>query len=269
MKDLQNRQTTVMTPEHIQLQYHTAGLGSRAAAHLLDWLFISIVLLIIFLGLLALNLILPQIMLEVILEYAMALAILAFFGLIGGYYLFFEGFKGGQTPGKRIMGIRVIQENGQTLTFLSCVMRNFFRLIDFLPSGYFVGALISFLHPKDKRLGDIVAGTIVIIEEAALQAKKRKARLKYLNKWTASLSSLHLSETQKEQLALKDWQLLVIFVDRLPTLAQEQKESYAHTIAAHFITKLNLNKDILLKPTEVQIGFLISLYQMLQSDWEI
>jgi uncharacterized membrane protein SpoIIM required for sporulation len=78
-----------------------------------------------------------------------------------GYFIFFEGLRRGQTPGKRIVGIRVMMDTGHAVTLAAAAVRNLLRLADFLPPPYFIGAVLVAFHPRGKRLGDLVAGTIV------------------------------------------------------------------------------------------------------------
>src|SRR6185312_14049071 len=72
-----------------------------------------------------------------------------------------EGVRGGQTPGKRIAGIRVVMDTGHAVTFSAAAVRNLLRTADFLPPPYLLGALLVAFHPRGKRLGDLVAGTVV------------------------------------------------------------------------------------------------------------
>ncbi len=146
----------VETPEHVVLDLEIAGVGSRALAALLD------TLILVGAGLAAL----------------IALGILAGFGitlgpwgeavlLLGGfaawtgYFIFFEGLRRGQTPGKRLVGIRVLMDTGHAVSFSAAAVRNLLRVADFLPPPYLTGLLLIAFHPRAKRLGDLVAGTVV------------------------------------------------------------------------------------------------------------
>ena len=76
----------------------------------------------------------------------------------------FETIWNGQTPGKRAFGLRVVRDGGYPITFYASAIRNLIRIADFLPFGFAAGALTIFLQSEYKRLGDLVAGTIVIKE---------------------------------------------------------------------------------------------------------
>lgn len=84
------------------------------------------------------------------------------FALIAFYDIFFEVFRSGQTPGKRMNGLRVVRVEGHPVTFLSSAIRNLLRVIDFLPSAYLLGAAVILSTRKNQRIGDVVAGTLVV-----------------------------------------------------------------------------------------------------------
>ena len=94
-----------------------------------------------------------------------AILIFGFFVLFYGYFILFEAIWNGQTPGKRLTRIRVIKDSGQPITAIDAVARNVLRIIDQLPAGYGIGVLCAWISPQSKRLGDYVAGTVVIHEK--------------------------------------------------------------------------------------------------------
>jgi uncharacterized membrane protein SpoIIM required for sporulation len=79
-----------------------------------------------------------------------------------GYFILFEGIRAGQTPGKRVAGIRVVMDTGHPVTFGAAAARNLLRVADLLPPPYLIGVLLVAFHPRGKRLGDLVAGTVVV-----------------------------------------------------------------------------------------------------------
>jgi uncharacterized membrane protein SpoIIM required for sporulation/uncharacterized RDD family membrane protein YckC len=160
----------IETPEHVMLDLEIAGIGSRTLAAVLDMLILGG-------GFFAV---------------AMTVGILAGFGLTfgrtgalllllggfvagNGYFILFEGMRRGQTPGKRLAGIRVVMDTGHPVTPGAAVARNLLRLADFLPPPYLIGTLLVAFHPRGKRLGDMVAGTVVTRdrpEEAAARPRQ-------------------------------------------------------------------------------------------------
>ncbi len=95
-----------------------------------------------------------------------AIVIFAAFLLMYGYFILFEVFWNGQTPGKRITRIRVIKDSGRPITAIDAVARNLLRIVDQLPAGYGIGLLCAWISPQSKRIGDYVAGTVVVHEKA-------------------------------------------------------------------------------------------------------
>ena len=86
------------------------------------------------------------------------------FGLIWGYYIVFELVWNGQTPGKRLAGIRVIRSDGNAAGAIEVIVRNLVRVVDFLPLGYGIGLITMFFNRRARRLGDFAAGTLVVKE---------------------------------------------------------------------------------------------------------
>jgi len=92
------------------------------------------------------------------------------FLLFWGYFGLFEAFWNGQTPGKRLFKIRVIKDSGRQITLFEALARNLLSVVDMLPPPlYFVGVVSMLCNRQQKRLGDFVAGTIVIHERATEQ----------------------------------------------------------------------------------------------------
>ncbi len=159
----------VETPEHVLLDLEIAGIGSRALAAIVD-------MLILVGGLLG-----AWLTFSILVGFGISLgrwapAILLLFGFMvwTGYFVFFEGLRRGQTPGKRLVGIRVLMDTGQGVTAGAAAVRNLLRLADFLPPPYFLGAVLVAFHPRGKRLGDLVAGTIVARDRPSEAAALRR-----------------------------------------------------------------------------------------------
>jgi uncharacterized RDD family membrane protein YckC len=94
-----------------------------------------------------------------------ALAILAFFAISIGYAIALEWLWRGQTLGKRVLHLRVLDANAQKLQFPQIAIRNLMRFLDALPFLYLAGGLSVILSRRSQRLGDVVANTIVIKQE--------------------------------------------------------------------------------------------------------
>ena len=89
------------------------------------------------------------------------------FALSWGYFIFFELVWNGQTPGKRVVGIRVLTSRGEPVTLVHSLVRNLVRLVDALPSAYMIGSIAILVTRRSQRLGDLAAGTIVVRERHA------------------------------------------------------------------------------------------------------
>ena len=95
-----------------------------------------------------------------------ALVLAVFFLIYYGYFIFFEAVWNGQTLGKRAVHIRVIKDDGRTIQTIDSVGRNLLRIVDQLPILYAIGIASVLLSRKSQRLGDLVAGTVVVHERA-------------------------------------------------------------------------------------------------------
>src|SRR5712691_9716473 len=157
---------SVLTPERVSLQYDIAGIGSRGAAAIVDTVIQSVALLVLFFGLTASAAVgsvfgVGGNALTVLVLGLFALALLI---VTAGYFMLFEILWNGQTPGKRLVGVRVIRENGYPMRPIDAVIRNLVRLVDWLPGAYGIGVLTMLLNKRAKRLGDFASGTIVVRE---------------------------------------------------------------------------------------------------------
>jgi uncharacterized RDD family membrane protein YckC len=152
-------ETTIRTPENVELTYALAGAGSRSAAYLIDCFILAIASQIL------VNLVFAVAMLPVGPEWGVAISGLLAFTIINGYFILFEWLLSGQTPGKRLVGIRVIKVGGYSLRFFDVLLRNLMRFVDFLPVFYGVGVASLLMTSRCQRLGDLVAGTFVVNQD--------------------------------------------------------------------------------------------------------
>jgi uncharacterized membrane protein SpoIIM required for sporulation len=103
-----------------------------------------------------------------------AVFIIGQFLILWGYFVAFEALWDGQTPGKRVLGLRVVRNGGGGVDLGASAARNLVRFVDFLPFGYFVGMVSVIANARNQRLGDLVAGTIVV-RERLLQHQRARA----------------------------------------------------------------------------------------------
>jgi len=150
----------VLTTEKVPFTYRVAGVGARSLAWLVDG---CLLVLLLFIGNMYASL-----MESLRPGVGSAVFLFWFFGCLWGYFLLFEWLWHGQTPGKRLLGIRVIQWRGTSLTFLQSAVRNIVRIVDSLPAAVFLfglyplGFAVAAGNRKHLRLGDWAAGTLVV-----------------------------------------------------------------------------------------------------------
>ena len=170
----------VVTPENVAFEYRVAGPFRRLPAYAID-LAIRVVILGVTLGVLLILVAVTSIAVGSLVDGpAFFIFLLTWFLLSWFYGGLFECYWNGQTPGKRLMGLRVVTIEGQPINALQAIMRNVLRFADGLPiytpvipegplpffiPTFFVGAVVAMISPRYQRLGDIACGTIVIIEQ--------------------------------------------------------------------------------------------------------
>lgn len=247
----------VKTPEYVSLQFQLANLGSRATASIIDHLIIIVAQVLTLIGFSFLAGLTAE-AIPMSSGWIIAIILIIIFIFNFGYFIILEYFWGGRTIGKRILGIRVIQENGHNITFLSSIIRNFLRLIDSLPSSYALGILLIFLHSKHKRLGDLAAGTIVVHERGKQETSKLK---RYIDSKGITEYTISIEEQELHVFSQKDWELLDKYCQRLPNLDTQTKNKLNKEIADILLPKINItyngNEEMLL----------LALYLNLKKIW--
>ena len=257
----------IKTPEYVSLQFQPAGLGSRSAALMIDQALLIITNALIFITLFIVMVGKPNLFnITSLPSYVFGFAIVAIFIINWGYFFALEYFWGGKTIGKRVLGIRVLQENGHSVTLLSCFIRNLLRVIDSLPALYFIGIVMIFLHPKHKRIGDLVAGTLVVHERRVKRKKKETPIEREMNRRGLHKGDLLLEEWELKQLGEKEWNLLKVYSNRLLQLPSEQKYLRTMQLSNLLLPKLGLEVDK--KSYEELENTLLVLYLVMKDEWE-
>ncbi len=170
------------TPENVEFNYNVAGIGSRFLAAIIDTALLILIQVILWIGVLVVMALLEDVSraagidTDVLGSFIIAGAIILGFIFFWGYYLFFELLWNGQSPGKRVVRLRVVREGGRPVAFTSSAIRNLVRLIDFLPGFYGLGVLVMFVDQRARRLGDLAGGTLVVKERQAVSLSSLTAR---------------------------------------------------------------------------------------------
>jgi len=160
----------IETPERVALHFALASIGNRFLACAIDHAIQVMTILLVVLGLMVVANFSSSLSdrLSSAPKWVIALMIFVVFLLMTGYFAFFEWLWRGQTPGKRWLKLRVIREDGRPITFFEAVVRNLLRELDIMPIPFYSIGLISvFISGKDQRIGDMVAGTVVVREREA------------------------------------------------------------------------------------------------------
>jgi uncharacterized RDD family membrane protein YckC len=159
----------IETPERVPLHFALASIGNRFLACAIDHTIQVLTLALIFIaGAILANYSSLENKLESAPKWVYAVMILLIFLILSGYFAFFEWLWSGQTPGKRWMRLRVIREDGRPITFWEASIRNLIRTLDMMPVPFYsIGLICVFVNGRDQRVGDMVAGTVVVREREA------------------------------------------------------------------------------------------------------
>ena len=194
----------IETPEGIALQLRAAGAVVRSQAWMVDLLLRGLVFSV------------AMIPLSLFGVAGNGVAMLLMFGLMWGYSVVCEVWFNGQTVGKRALGLRVVNADGTPITWMPSVVRNLLRVVDAMPGVYGVGLASTLIDRHARRLGDIIAGTLVIhVDE--LSAGQQVP--------TTPAVRLPLVLAQDEQTAL------VEFAERSSQLTLPRQEELANTLS--------------------------------------
>jgi uncharacterized RDD family membrane protein YckC len=219
----------MVTPEAVALEFRTANLGSRILAFLLDMVIVTLGILV---GLLAVALI-GQASDVVVPDWvALTLVLVLLPGWWLGYFIAFETLWRGRTPGKAALGLRVVTKEGAPVRFRHAAIRALLGIVDFLIMGGFFAVVFILLTRDNQRLGDLVAGTLVLRERSALAAP---APVVFdpppgLENYTSTLDVGGVGT--EEYLAVRT------FLTRAPSLAPGPRSALALQLANPLATKL-------------------------------
>lgn len=227
------------TPESVELDFILAGIGSRAYALVIDYIIWSLILLVFSITWAFLSIQISEILTNLIGKdnvslWMISIWILVYFAIYMGYFVFFETLWQGQTPGKKFTKIRVICDDGRPAGLAQATLRALLRPIDDI---FFIGLLLIVFNKQEKRLGDIVAGTLVIQEERPLQnnhinfSENAQTWADYLRK-NADLS----------QLLPEDFAVIREYLQRREGMLKEAKKDLSLKLASEIKAIIALEK---------------------------
>ncbi|HEY9769044.1 MAG TPA: RDD family protein [Coleofasciculaceae cyanobacterium] len=160
-------QINLQTPESVELEFTLAGIGNRSFALIIDYLVFGLTILLVWIisAFLAFQLV-PNLVvsgvLDLVEQWILAIQFITSFAIYVDYFVVLETLWQGQTPGKKWTKIRVIRDNGKPERLPQAILRALLRPVDDI---LFVGVFLIIFSQQEKRLGDMVAGTIVVQEE--------------------------------------------------------------------------------------------------------
>lgn len=212
----------IETPEGIDLPLRPAGLLPRVLAFAFD------------LGARGLLMGILLVPLALLGNIGIGLGSLLLFLVSWWYMVLFEVLNQGCSPGKQVMGLRVVQDDGTPIGWSASLIRNLLRFVDMLPFGYFLGAISCLQHPNFKRLGDLAAGTLVVYRELPLARPKvpqaPALRLPFALELSEQRAILNFAERQGELSAERVLELASVLATPLqvsPARAVEQLNGVA------------------------------------------
>lgn len=231
---------TIQTPEQVGFEYVLAGLGSRGTAFLLDTLLRGFLILFIFVMVALFSIWLPALLPRDLLRsfsggWGIALGILAYGVVDLGYFLLFEAFWSGQTPGKRQQKLRVIRQDGQPIGWIESAVRNILRAVDILAGMYPLGLIVIFISRKNQRIGDFAAGTVVIVERRR-KAPKARARLGSEKGVEDADLDIHIARLEPKQ-----YQILRSFLLRREEMDREHRRHLAKLLARRLMDRWKIS----------------------------
>lgn len=266
----------IETPERVPLAFALASIGNRFIAVAIDhFIQYFTIFIVAYAFLYAAGIAesggegtLGQMMSEMP-KWTLAILIVVVFLLFSGYFIFFEWIMNGQTPGKRLMKLRVIREDGRPITLWEAIARNLLRIFDAVPGFvipvYSIGLISIFASSRDQRIGDLFAGTVVIRErtdEAPTFAETfshriSDAALRRVQKKTKFEANVNL---------LSDNEIEVVesFLRRRWDLTERQRLWMAWRVALPIMYKLKPNYDLQTFTYEGFLEELVHLYHARQ-----
>lgn len=267
MRSYWDEDLAILSAENVSFSIETAGLGSRFAALALDTFYQLLVWILLLLAAAGIEsyVVSFSAMPKWLASTIIALYSIITFALFFGYYFVFEWLWDGQTPGKRHFGLRVIHTGGLPLTVLGSLARNAVRIVDFLPVCYGFASIVAISNPLSQRMGDLVAGTIVIREnkiqkqrkaltineavEAFLNAATTVPGAKAESKAFVEDEELHMETApsvdaealaMSQKLSREDYELARDFLVRREALPQAARLRLSQSLATRLAAKLEV-----------------------------
>ncbi len=230
-----HEQLSIETPEQIDINFQKAGIGSRFYAAIIDTLLLVLISLI---GYYVNRRFITELG-DVLGKWLGAIGGVAIFALFWGYYIVLETTTNGQSFGKRVLGLRVIKEEGYSIGFTESAIRNLVRVADFLPFFYGVGLCAMLINKNWQRLGDLAAGTLVVktgrtslpFSDARLQADIPAVNV-------SSQKFIYATWIQPELVTETEMQVIREYLVRRAELSRLRRLALGRTVAGPIVEKM-------------------------------
>jgi uncharacterized RDD family membrane protein YckC len=240
VKSAQDRSApVVLTPEHVPIRLFPAGLGARFLAFMVDMLII--------LG--------CSTLVSSFLMMSPGLSTVVVFVVQWGYHMYFEVRHRGQSLGKRFCGLRVVDSRGLPITFQQSFVRNVVRVLDSAPIFYGLGGLACMADRHCRRLGDIMADTLVIEEHRAADPTRAIADARRFN----SLQTPRVLRRLRRQVGLEERELLLLICLRADALDPQARFDLMEEVGGYYRRTLEVD-DPHLSGENLVRGLLAILY---------
>lgn len=220
---------TIVTPEHVRIRLEPAGAGSRFLAMMIDFAIVQGIS-----GAMAM-------VVAALLPGGIAgwVYITANFLLTWGWHLFFETRRQGRTPGKRALKIRVIDARGLPVSLHQSLVRNITRVLDFAPAFYGIGAIASLVSKSHRRLGDIIADTLVVRDAQPLAYRGQLAAERRYN----SLRTPRVLRLIRHRISLAERELLLTLCLRAEKMSPAARYDLMEDVADFYRAKLEVEEE--------------------------
>lgn len=222
-------QVSLQTPESVELDFTLAGIGNRAYALLIDYLVWGLILFVFSLGWMLVWAVLSEALSNLLggLEqsglWLFSLWLLIFFFIYVGYFVFFETLWQGQTPGKRRIKIRVIRDDGRPVGLQQAILRTLLRPVDDL---FFIGSFFILVGKQEKRIGDWVAGTLVIQDQSLVNSAQFP-----ISEAAQNLVTLLKIEADLSRLSPEEFAIIRDYLQRRNMMTSEAKKRLSKELA--------------------------------------
>lgn len=229
---------THQTPESVELEFTLAGIGNRAWALLIDYHILGLLVVVFLIVWSIISWQLVEITGNLFRRvdiglWLVAIALLVMYFVYTGYFILFETLWQGQTPGKRFAKIRVVKDDGRPIGIGQATLRSLLRAFD---DTLFLGAFLIMFTVREKRLGDIAAGTIVI------QAESPVAAADSISDGANELAHQLLHQADFTQLLPDDFAVIREYLQRRKAMSPKAREQLSLQLAQQVKSIIALEK---------------------------